>query len=54
MEETRQAALSAEQKLQDTQSMRQQKEGELSKAQADLQDCNDKSAATAERLKQFN
>jgi hypothetical protein len=53
MEETRQAALSAEQKLQEMQTKERETQTRLSQAEAELQDCNDKSAATAERLKQF-
>ena len=54
MEETRQAALSAEQKLKDLQDKQREVQNKLSQAENELQDCNAKSAATAERLKQFN
>jgi uncharacterized protein HemX len=53
MEETRQAALAAEQKLQEMQTKERETQNRLSQAEAELQDCNEKSAATAERLKQF-
>jgi len=54
MEETRQAALSAEQKLDETTQMRKQKENELSGSQQKVDKVKKQKAETQARVKNFD
>ncbi|RMF61061.1 MAG: hypothetical protein D6748_02620 [Calditrichaeota bacterium] len=53
MEETRSAALSAEQRLEELTKQRQQLEGELSQKQQEAQNCEDEKAEVQKRLENW-